>query len=113
MLGVRNIRLFFLLRAPGVSFLPHRSGSDLRVGAEFDVPVSEIEEVFPTVVLLESQVDLHEGPPLRSLGFADEMHPRFQRRAVRLPGVTRDAGANNVFPGCRPTAIAWDDVVKV
>src|SRR5688572_33255910 len=83
------------------------------VFAEFDVPVGEIEEVFPGVVVAHAQIYLHERAPLGTFGFADEMESGFGRSAVGFPGVTLDAGANDVFPSGRAAAIARDDVVEV
>lgn len=69
--------------------------------------------MFPTVVLMEAKVDLHEGTPLRSAGFANEMHAHFLRGVIGFEGVAGNAGANDVFPRGRPAAVARDDVVQV
>ena len=88
----------------------HRKGL---IRSKFDVPVSEIQEVFPTFVMLESQIHLNKRAPLGSLGFADEMYPGFRRSAVGLASVTGDAGTNDVLPSRGTTPVAGDDVVQV
>lgn len=77
----------------------------LDVFAQLDVPVREINEVFPTVVLIEAEIDLHERTPLGPFGFLDQMHPGLLRCAVGLAGVALNAGADNVFPRRRPATI--------
>ena len=84
-----------------------------RIFAQLDVPVGEVNEVFPTVVLLQAEADLHERAPFRALGFAHEIHAGLVRRAVGLARVALDARAHDVFPSRRPAAIARDDVVQV
>jgi hypothetical protein len=81
--------------------------------AQLDVPVGEVNEVFPTVVLLQAEADLDKRTPFRALGFADEVHAGLLRRAVGLVRVAFDAGADDVFPRRRPAAVARDDVVEV
>ena len=80
---------------------------------QLDVPVGEVNEMFPTVMPRQAEVDLHEGTPLRPLGFADEVQSGLLRRAVGLARVALDAGADNVFPRGRPAAVARDDMVQV
>ncbi len=69
--------------------------------------------MFPAVMLVQREVDLHEWPPLRALGLAHQVQARLERRAVRLARIARDARADNVFPGRRAAAVARDDVVEV
>src|SRR5881296_4106541 len=69
--------------------------------------------MLPTVVVLQADVDLHERPPLRPLRLADQMHPRFGRRPVRLLSITAHARTDDIFPRGRTTAIARDDVVEI
>ena len=83
------------------------------VFAEFDVPVGEVEEVFPGIVVAHAQVYLHEGAPLGTFRFADQVQAGFLRGAVGFPGVTLDAGANDVFPRGRAAAVARDDVIEI
>jgi hypothetical protein len=44
------------------------------VFAQLDVPVRQIHEVLPTVMVREREVDLNEGTPFGPLGFADQAH---------------------------------------
>ncbi len=41
------------------------------------------------------------------------MHPGLGGRSICLPGVTGDAGADNVFPCRRPTAVTRDHMIEV
>src|SRR2546430_6650239 len=70
--------------------------SQQRLVAQFDVPVREINEVFPQIVLRRSKSDLDERPPLRSLRFADQAHVCFTREPITLAGIAGDARANHV-----------------
>ena len=69
--------------------------------------------MLPTIVLVETEIDLHEWTPLGSLRLFHQMHSRLLRRAVRLARVARDARANNVFPRRRPAMIARNDVIEI
>src|SRR5437868_2676839 len=69
--------------------------------------------MLPTVVLVQSKVDLHEGTPLGPLGLANEMHSGFLRRPVCLACVARNAGANNVFPSRWPATVARNHVIEI
>jgi hypothetical protein len=69
--------------------------------------------MFPTFVLVHAQIDLHEGTPFRTLGFADKVHAGFLRSVIGLAGVAGNAGANDIFPSRGATAIAWNDVVEI
>ena len=82
-------------------------------GAELDVPVGEIKEVFPAFMLLKAEVHLDERTPLRSFGLADEMHARFVRGAIGLSCITGDAGTNNVLPRRRASSIPRDDMIEI
>ena len=87
--------------------------SPRRLVAQFDVPVREINEVFPEIVLGRSKSDLDKRPPLRSLRFADQAHVCFTWKLVALARVAWDAGANHVFPSGRPAPVAWHDVIQI
>jgi hypothetical protein len=67
----------------------------------------------PTVVPVQREVDLHERPPFRPLGFAHEVHAGLERRAVGFARVARDARAHDVLPRRRAAAVAGDDVIQV
>src|SRR5688572_6234492 len=84
-----------------------------RLFAEFDVPIGQIEEMLPAIVVLSAEIDLDERTPLRPLGLANEMHAGFGRSTVGFAGVTTNAGAHDVFPSGGAAAIAWHDVVEI
>ena len=69
--------------------------------------------MLPAIVVLHSEVDLDERTPLRPLRFSDEVHVGFQWSPIRLFGITRNAGTDDVFPGSGSTPVAGDDVVEV
>ena len=69
--------------------------------------------MFPTVVLIKAEIDLHERTPLRTFRLADEMYLRFLRRAIGLLRIALDAGANNIFPGRWPATVARNDVIQI
>ena len=81
--------------------------------AQLDVPISEVDEVLPTIVLVQREVNLHERSPLWPLGLADQTHASLLRRTVCLAGVALDARAHNVLPRRRTAPVARDDVVQV
>ena len=84
-----------------------------RLIAQFDVPVREIDEVLPEIVLGRSKGDLDKRPPLWSLRFTDQTHVRFTRKPVALARIAWDAGANHVFPSRRPAPVARHDVIQI
>ena len=49
---------------------------------EFDVPVSKIDEMFPTVVVVQAEIDLNERPPLGPLRLANEVHAGLLWRSI-------------------------------
>ena len=69
--------------------------------------------MFPTIVALQGEGNLHKWTPFRALGFAHEVHAGFVGRVVGLTGVARDARAHDVFPSGRATTITRDDVVEI
>ena len=81
--------------------------------AQLDIPVREIDEVLPEIMLGNNKGNLHEWPPLWSLRFADQAHVRFTRKPVAFARIARDAGANHVFPSRGPAAVARDDVIQI
>jgi hypothetical protein len=101
-------RVSLLARANQTPYNSHQ-----RLIAQFDVPVREINEVFPEIVLGRSKSDLDKRPPLRSLRFADQAHVCFTRKPVAFARIARDAGANHIFPGRRPAPVAWHDVIQI
>jgi hypothetical protein len=83
------------------------------VFAQFDVPVGEVDEMFPAIVFLEAEVDLHEWAPLRPLRLANQVDTGFLRCAIGFARIALDAGANNVLPGGRAAAVARNDVIEI
>src|SRR6185369_1447348 len=81
--------------------------------AQLHVPVGQIEEMLPAIVVMKAEVDLDKGPPLGPLGFSDQPHARFLRRAIGLLSVTRNAGTDNVLPGGRSAAVPRDHVIQI
>src|SRR5437899_8460049 len=56
---------------------------------------------------------MHERPPLRSLRLADETHVRFLGEPVAFAGITRDAGANHIFPRRHSAAVPRHDMIEI
>ena len=81
--------------------------------AQFDVPVRQIDEVLPEVVLRGRKCDMHERPPLRSLGFANQAHVRFARKPVAFARIATDTRANDVLPRGCPSPITRYDVIQI
>ena len=89
----------------------HRRSLD--IFSKLNVPVSQINEVLPAIVLMQAEVDLDKWPPLWPFRFANEMHARLLRRAIRFERIAFDAGANNIFPGRRPAAVARNNMIEI
>src|SRR6185436_5428098 len=85
----------------------------LLILAQFDVPIGQIQKMFPAIVMLKAKVHLYERPPLRTLRLSNQVHARLERRAIRLLCIAEDARADNVLPRCRPTPLARDYVIEV
>src|SRR5579872_6155803 len=81
--------------------------------AQFHVPISEIDEMLPAFVLVQTEVDLHERTPLGPFRFANQVQAHFLGRMVCLACVTRDAGADDVLPGGGAAAVAGNDMIEV
>src|ERR1051326_3835077 len=67
----------------------------------------------PAFVLRRRKGHMQKRAPLRSLRFADQRHLRFLRQTISLSGVTRNAGADDVFPCGHPAAVTRDDMVEI
>ena len=87
----------------------HRSN----IFSQLNVPVSEIDEMLPAIVLVQAEVDLNKWTPLRSLRFANQMHSGLLRRAIGFEGIALDARADDVFPRRWPTAVARNHVIEI
>ena len=59
--------------------------------AQFDVPVGEIEEMLPAIVVLAGETDVDERSPFRAPWLADKLKARFVGKPVALPRVAGDA----------------------
>ena len=81
--------------------------------AQLDVPVGEIDEVSPALVMLCAESHVHERTPLRALRSADQRHVGLVREAVPLSRIAGDARADHVLPRRQSTAIPRQDVVEV
>src|ERR1700761_1475029 len=80
---------------------------------QLNIPVGQIDEVFPRFVAGLAELEMEHGPPLGPARLVQELEARLGRRAVALAAVARDAGADNVFPRGLTAAVARDDVVEV
>ena len=80
---------------------------------QLDIPVSEVDEVAPTVVNTSREGDVDEWAPLRPLWFSEELHPRLVGKPVSLSRVPRDAGADDILSRGTATAITGQHVVDV
>ena len=69
--------------------------------------------MFPAVVVVDVEIDLNERPPLRALGLANQMQPRFERGAVGFARVARDAGTDDILPSRRAASVTRNDVVEI
>ena len=69
--------------------------------------------MFPTIVPMQREVDLHERTPFRALRFADEIHAGFSGSAVGLACVAHDAGADDVLPRRWSATVARNNVVEI
>ena len=69
--------------------------------------------MLPAFLELETEVDLDERPPSWPLWLPYEMHSGFLGGAIGFARVALNARADNVFPCCRPSAIARNNMVKV
>lgn len=68
-----------------------KSNASLKILPQLDIPVRDVDEMFPALVTADTDLDFNEGPPLGLLGTGDEPHPRFPGCPVGLACVARDA----------------------
>src|SRR5437588_9369375 len=92
---------------------PNHGRTERSLIAQLNVPVREIDEVFPEVVLRGGKCDVDERPPFWSLWFPDKAHVRLTREPVAFARITADARTNHVLPCCCPSAIARHDVIEI
>lgn len=69
--------------------------------------------MLPAFVMRQTEIDLHEGSPFRSFGFAHQMETGFLGRAIGFARVTRNAGADNILPRCGAPSVPRRHVVEV
>ena len=81
--------------------------------AQLNIPIRQIDEVFPEIVLRRGKGNLNKRPPLRPLRFADQTHVRVSRQSVALTRIAGDARANDVFPRRCSAPIARQNVVEI
>ena len=55
----------------------------LNILAQFDVPISQIEKMFPTVVV-RSEIDLDEWPPFWPFGLSNQAQACLSGCSIRL-----------------------------
>ena len=84
-----------------------------RILAQFHIPVGQIDEVLPTVVLVQSQIDLDERTPLGPFRLPNKMHAGLQWRAIGLACITANAGADNILPGRRAATVTRNHMIKI
>lgn len=80
---------------------------------QLDIPVREVEEVFPTVVVVGGDGDVDEGSPFRAFGLANELHADLMWEAVALFRVAGDAGTHNVFPCGQTAFFPGQDMIQI
>jgi hypothetical protein len=81
--------------------------------AKLDIPVGQVNEMLPTVVRVEAQMDLNERTPFWSFRLANQVHAGLGRGAVALACVALDTGADDVFPNRWSTSVPWNDVIQI
>ena len=80
---------------------------------KLNVPIRQIDKMFPEIVLRRRKSNLNKGPPLWPFGFADQTHVRLAGKPIALARIARNARANHVLPSCGPSAIARHDVIQI
>src|SRR5437899_8668710 len=81
--------------------------------AQLNIPIRQIDEVFPEVVRRRGKRDLDKRAPLGPFRFADQAHVRFTRKHIAFALITLDARANDVFPCRGPSPVAWHDMIEI
>jgi len=85
----------------------------LNIFAQLNVPIGQVDKVLPAVMLVEGEINLNEGTPLRPLGFSNQVQACLLRSAVGLECITLDTGTDNVFPSGRTAAVPWQNMIQV
>ena len=88
----------------------HRAARLIR---ELNVPIGEVDEMFPRVVTRLAELEMEHGAPLGPLRLVEEFHAGFGGGPVALAAVARHAGADDVFPRGFAAPVARDDMVEI
>ena len=81
--------------------------------AQLDVPVGEIDEMPPALMLLAVERNVDKRSPFRTLRFANERHVRLVREPIAFARIARDARANDVLPRREAAFVAWQNVIEI
>src|SRR5262249_2924198 len=80
---------------------------------KLDVPIGQIDKMFPEIVLRRRKSNLNKGPPLWPFGLADQTHVRLARKPITLARIAGDTRANDIFPRSCPSLIARHNVIQI
>src|SRR2546427_12389254 len=81
--------------------------------AQLRVPVGDVEEVLPGLVLPGGERNLDQWVPARLHRRPDEVHAGLLREQTALPRIARDAAADDVLPRGLAAAGERHDVIEV
>ena len=81
--------------------------------AQLDVPIGEIEEMPPAIVLMTREANVNEWPPFGALWLADKLKTGLLGKPVALLRITRDARTDDVLPSRFTSAISWKYMIEV
>jgi len=77
-----------------------------------DVPVRNVDELAPQVMILFSHGAPHDGAPVRLFGYMDQIHGAFFESEIPLQGVAFRACKNHVGPIGPSSVAAGDDMIN-
>src|SRR5262245_20315351 len=97
----------------GVGGKVPRSPRERTLIAQFDVPVGEIDEMPPALMLLATERNVDKRSPFRTLRFANERHMRLGREPITFPRIARNARTNDVLPRGEAAFIARQNVIEI
>src|SRR5438132_737938 len=80
---------------------------------KLNVPISQIDKMFPEIVLRRGKRNLNKRPPLWPFGFADQAHVRLARKPIALVRIAGDTRANDIFPRCCSSLISRHNVIQI
>jgi len=90
-----------------------RAAGERTLVAQLDVPVGEIDEMPPALMLLAAERNVDERSPLWTLRFANERHLRLVGEPITFPRITGDARTNDVLPRREAAFVAWQNVIEI